>query len=91
VRVLTLNLWGRGGDWPSRRRVLRDGLRELSPDLIAFQEAFKLGDEDSVAEILGADYHVHHQATGLLGDGNCAAVASRWRWSAGAAVARPRS
>jgi endonuclease/exonuclease/phosphatase family metal-dependent hydrolase len=78
ISVLTLNLWGRGGDWPSRRAVLRDGLRELSPDVIAFQEAFKTTEHDTVAEILGADYHVHHQTTGLLGDGNCAAIACRW-------------
>jgi endonuclease/exonuclease/phosphatase family metal-dependent hydrolase len=78
MRVLTLNLWGRGGDWPSRRAVVRDGLRELSPDVIAFQEAFKTAEQDTVAEILGADYYVHHQVTGLLGDGNCAAIACRW-------------
>jgi endonuclease/exonuclease/phosphatase family metal-dependent hydrolase len=78
VRVLTINLWGRGGDWPSRRAVLRDGLRDLRADVIAFQEAFKTGEHDTVAEILGADYHVHHQTTGLLGDGNCAAIACRW-------------
>jgi endonuclease/exonuclease/phosphatase family metal-dependent hydrolase len=78
IRVLTLNLWGRGGDWPRRRAALRDGLRELRPDLIAFQEAFKTAEHDTVAEILDADYHVHHQTTGLLGDGNCAAIACRW-------------
>lgn len=27
---------------------------------------------------LGADYHVHHQVTGLLEEGNCAAIACRW-------------
>ena len=78
IRVLTLNLWGRGGDWPRRRAVLRDGLRELSPDVIAFQEAFRIGEDDSVAELLDGEYHVHHQTTGLLGDGNCAAIACRW-------------
>jgi endonuclease/exonuclease/phosphatase family metal-dependent hydrolase len=76
--VLTLNLWGRGGDWARRRRVLIQGLRDLNAGLIAFQEAFKTGMYDSVAEIIGSDYHIHHQTTGLLGDGNCAAIASRW-------------
>jgi endonuclease/exonuclease/phosphatase family metal-dependent hydrolase len=78
IRVLTLNLWGRGGDWPSRRAVLRDGLRDLNPDVIAFQEAFKTAEHDTVAEILGTDYHVHHQRSGLVDDGNCAAIACRW-------------
>jgi hypothetical protein len=35
IRMLTLNLWGRGGDWPRRRAALRASLRELDPDLIA--------------------------------------------------------
>ena len=78
LRVLTLNHWGVGGDWPRRREVIRGGLRDLRPDLIAFQEAFKDGERDSVAELTGSDYHVFHQETGLLGDGNCAAIASRW-------------
>ncbi len=78
LRVLTLNLWGRGGDWASRRAVLQRGLRDLSPDLIAFQEAFKQDEHETAAEILARDYHVHHQTTGLLGDGQCAAIASRW-------------
>ena len=78
LRVLTLNLWGRGGDWASRRCVLQRGLRELSPDLIAFQEAFKQDEHDTVAEIVAGEYHVYHQTTGLLGDGQCAAIASRW-------------
>ena len=44
ARVLTLNLWGRSGDWSRRRAVLHDGLRELDADLIAFQEASSGGD-----------------------------------------------
>ena len=78
MRVLTLNLWAMGGDWSKRRTVLADGLRELQPELVAFQEAFKTPERDTVAEIVSADYHVYHQTTGLLGDGNCAAIASRW-------------
>ena len=39
MRVVTLNLWGRRGEWNERRRVLAEGLHELAPDLVAFQEA----------------------------------------------------
>jgi len=39
VRVATLNMWGRREEWDKRRRVLIDGLRQLQPDLVAFQEA----------------------------------------------------
>jgi endonuclease/exonuclease/phosphatase family metal-dependent hydrolase len=67
-----------GGTWAARRRVLIDGLRELEPDLIAFQEAHKRDGYDTVAELVDPEFHVAHQQTGLLGDGNCAAIASRW-------------
>jgi endonuclease/exonuclease/phosphatase family metal-dependent hydrolase len=78
VRVLTLNLWGLGGDWPTRLAVVREELRELRPDLVAFQEAWKTDEHDTPAEVVGPEYHVAHQTTGLLRDGNCAAIASRW-------------
>jgi endonuclease/exonuclease/phosphatase family metal-dependent hydrolase len=77
MRVATLNLWMTGGDWPARRAALRAGLAELRPDVIGFQEAVKDDLHDTAAEIVGPDYEVRHQATGLMGDGNCAAIASR--------------
>jgi endonuclease/exonuclease/phosphatase family metal-dependent hydrolase len=67
-----------GGDWGGRRAVLTRGLRELAPDLIAFQEVFKDDAHDTATELVGSDLHVAHQTTGLLGDGNGAAIASRW-------------
>jgi endonuclease/exonuclease/phosphatase family metal-dependent hydrolase len=77
VRVATLNLWGRHGEWEERRSVLIDGLRELRPDLIAFQEAV-VGDRyDQLADLLGARYHVAHQA-GREANGSGCSVASRW-------------
>ena len=78
IRVLTLNLWALGGSWPDRRAVLAAGLRELRPDLVAFQEVFKTDEQDTAAEIVPPELHVVHQTTGLLGDGNGAAIASRW-------------
>ena len=78
MRVLTLNLWGMGGDWEARRAVLAAGLRELRPDVVAFQEAVKTDSVDAVGEIVAPEFRVAHQTRGLLGDGNCAAIASRW-------------
>jgi endonuclease/exonuclease/phosphatase family metal-dependent hydrolase len=52
MRVLTLNLWGRSGAWDRRRDVLVQGLRELRPDLVAFQEAIRTDDHDTAAELL---------------------------------------
>ena len=79
VRVATLNLWGHNGAWEQRRLVLIDGLRELQPDIIAFQEAIVGDGYDQVKDILGTGYHVAHQTVGLVGDGNHgASIASRW-------------
>lgn len=79
VRVATLNLWGRQGAWEERRQVLAEGLRELRPDIVAFQEAIAVGGYDQVVDVLGAGYYVAHQTVGLLGDGNHgASIASRW-------------
>jgi endonuclease/exonuclease/phosphatase family metal-dependent hydrolase len=58
VRVATLNLWGRSGDWAARRTALTAGLRALAPDLMAFQEA---EDQDHVADLLGPGYEVVHR------------------------------
>jgi endonuclease/exonuclease/phosphatase family metal-dependent hydrolase len=78
MRVATLNLWVMNGAWEERSAALRTGLRELRPDVIGFQEVINDGENDTAAEILDPDYQVRHQAGGLLGDGNCAAIASRW-------------
>ncbi len=77
VRGATLNLWGRHGAWDERRSVLVDGLRELQPDIIAFQEAVVTDGYDQVADLLGASYHVAHQA-GRDADSTGLSIASRW-------------
>jgi hypothetical protein len=61
VRVATLNLWGRRGEWDERRRLLAEGFRKLAPDLVAFQEAVVGNGYDQVTDILGPGYHLAHQ------------------------------
>jgi hypothetical protein len=39
MRVPTMHIFGRRGDRPSRRELLREEFSRLSPDLVAFQEA----------------------------------------------------
>ena len=84
VRVATLNLWGRRGEWEERRRVLVEGFRTMQPDLVAFQEAVVGKGYDQVTEILGSDYHVAHQTDreagmgGDIEDGQGISIASRW-------------
>lgn len=77
VRVATLNLWGRHGDWDERRSVLVEGLRRLRPDVVALQEAVVANAYDQVADLLGPGFHVHHQA-GREADGSGLSIASRW-------------
>jgi endonuclease/exonuclease/phosphatase family metal-dependent hydrolase len=77
LRIATLNLWGRRGEWNERRRVLVEGFSELAPDLVAFQEAVVRDGYDQVADILGPGYHVAHQA-GRETDGTGVSIASRW-------------
>jgi endonuclease/exonuclease/phosphatase family metal-dependent hydrolase len=78
LRVLTLNLYGMHGDWPARRTALQTGLRDLRPDVVAFQEAIKTAEHDTPGELLGPGYRVVHQTVGLIGDGNSIAIGSRW-------------
>ncbi len=69
VRVATLNLWGRRGEWEERRRVLAEGFRGLRPDLVAFQEAVVGSGYDQVTDVLGEGYHLAHQTDRELGRG----------------------
>jgi endonuclease/exonuclease/phosphatase family metal-dependent hydrolase len=77
MRVVTQNLWARYGPWDDRRRVLVEGLRELRPDVVAFQEAIVYGGYDQVMDLLGPDYHVWHQKE-RESDGSGSSIASRW-------------
>lgn len=81
LRVLTLNLWNRGGPWPERLSLIRDELARLEPDVVGLQEVIELGGETQAHEVAaGLFEHVawgkgHDVAPGV-GFGN--AVLSRW-------------
>jgi endonuclease/exonuclease/phosphatase family metal-dependent hydrolase len=77
MRLVSQNLLGHHEDWPTRRPVLRDGLRALAPDVATFQEAIVTADHDQVADLLGPDYHVAHHGQ-RESDGSGISVASRW-------------
>jgi endonuclease/exonuclease/phosphatase family metal-dependent hydrolase len=83
VRVLTLNLWGRRGDWAARRALIAAGVRDLRPDLVAFQEAVVDGEYDQAADLMGSEFHYAHQAEREPGEdgverGQGTSIASRW-------------
>ncbi|MEJ3742326.1 endonuclease/exonuclease/phosphatase family protein [Actinomycetes bacterium KLBMP 9797] len=77
MRLVTLNVWNRDGDWPARAAVLADGLRQLRPDLVTLQESVVLDGYDQVAELLDPGYTIFHQV-GRTPDGVGASIASRW-------------
>jgi endonuclease/exonuclease/phosphatase family metal-dependent hydrolase len=77
VRVLTLNLWGRRGDWEQRRAAIKAGLDALEPDLVAFQEAIVDRGYDQARDLLGPTFHLAHQ-TEREPDGQGISVGSRW-------------
>jgi endonuclease/exonuclease/phosphatase family metal-dependent hydrolase len=78
IRVLTMNLLSPDhADWPSRRAVVRSGLRELRPDVVALQETVWGRNYDQAADLLGPEYEVaRHSARSPNGVG--AVLASRW-------------
>lgn len=84
MRVAAQNLWGRRGDWPARRSVLVDGLRNLQPDLFAFHEAIVTDEYDQVRDLLGSEFFVAHLTArevnrgGDVEDGQGLSLASRW-------------
>ncbi len=77
IRVATLNLWGQSGPWDQRRSVIADGLREIQPDLIAFQESIKTDKYDQVVDLLGSDFNIIHQKN-RQANGSGISIASRW-------------
>ena len=80
LRVLTLNVWARQGDWDARRSLIVRGLRELQPDLVAFQEPVKTDDYDQAADLVGPGFHVVHQTVPAHGSSDHigTVIASRW-------------
>lgn len=80
-RVMTLNTWNHDGVWAARRTVIKDGIQNLQPDFIAFQEVIRTDAYDQVSDLLGSGYHVFYQK-GQSVDGVGAAIVSRWPFGA---------
>src|SRR5689334_20814635 len=66
LRVVTLNIWNRGGPWEERLKVIRAGVKELAPDLIGLQEVLRptTGDAPDQARLIaeGLDYSIAYGA-----------------------------
>ncbi|SDD92405.1 endonuclease/exonuclease/phosphatase family protein [Auraticoccus monumenti] len=78
VRVLTLNLLAPAhADWSRRREVVRAGLRQLEPDVVALQETVWGDGYDQARDLLGEGFHLARH-TARSADGVGAVLASRW-------------
>ena len=62
LRVAVQNVWAHHGDWPQRRELLQEGLRDAAPDLITFVEPVKNPDYDQVVDLLGPGYEIAYQS-----------------------------
>jgi endonuclease/exonuclease/phosphatase family metal-dependent hydrolase len=51
MRVLTWNLWGRGGDWRSRRDAIAAVIAESAPDVCGLQEVWDAPDGNLAADL----------------------------------------
>lgn len=76
-----MNIFNREASCENRMRVLRDGVRRLNPDVLAFQEVWFDARHNQAAVLLeGLGYHVWHQFEGRPRPGAHMgnAIASRW-------------
>jgi endonuclease/exonuclease/phosphatase family metal-dependent hydrolase len=54
LKVLTLNVWNRGGPWELRAKRIREWIDQLDPDLIGFQEVLRGDGVDLAADLVGS-------------------------------------
>src|SRR3954447_22805587 len=86
LRVLTLNIWNKQGDWPKRLPLLREELRALDAHVVGLQEVLHLDGDATVGgnqarELAdGLGYYVAYAPAWHIGGGlqfgN--AILSRW-------------
>ena len=77
LRVMTYNVYGVAANWEQRRPLLVDGLRQLSPDVLALQETVLTDSFDQAADLLGGNYKIVNSRARLPDEWG-ASIASRW-------------
>lgn len=60
LRVLTWNLWGRGGPWEARLDAITVTLRDLAPDVVTLQEVWEEAGGRNQAAMLAEALGFHH-------------------------------
>jgi endonuclease/exonuclease/phosphatase family metal-dependent hydrolase len=71
--VLTLNIWNKQGDWPSRLPLLKREIENLNADLIGLQEVLEFttpeGSMNQANEVREASYEMRYAPAQELGPG----------------------
>lgn len=70
-RVVTANIWNRGGPWLERLPLLRAGLLDLDPDVVGLQEVLAMPGQPSQADEIfaGTGWHIYNAPAWHLGGG----------------------
>jgi endonuclease/exonuclease/phosphatase family metal-dependent hydrolase len=58
IRVMSFNILNTDANWERRARVIRHGLHELDPDIVAFQETEMIDGKDQVECLVDAGFHI---------------------------------
>ncbi|TDO51643.1 endonuclease/exonuclease/phosphatase family metal-dependent hydrolase [Kribbella sp. VKM Ac-2527] len=79
LRILTLNVGGFDGA-PERQALLRKGIADIAPDLVALQNVARTEERDQLSELLGdTPLYGTHQLDVLQASSVGTALASRWQ------------
>ena len=81
LRVVTWNLWGRGGPWEARLAGIAATLRALAPDIVTLQEVWEETGGASQAVVLAETLGFHQVFAGRYAIDDVAmgnAILSRW-------------
>ncbi len=78
MRLVSMNVRGKRGDWDTRRGQLADLLARLDPDLLCLQETIVGEHEDQVRELLADGLHIAHSTAREEKDGQGISTSSRW-------------
>jgi endonuclease/exonuclease/phosphatase family metal-dependent hydrolase len=82
MRVATLNIWNRFGPWEERAMAIREGLRDIAPDVMGLQEVLRLdpgeGDGLDQAAAIAEGFGYHHTYGMAKGERWGNAALSRW-------------
>jgi endonuclease/exonuclease/phosphatase family metal-dependent hydrolase len=58
IRVMSFNILNTDANWERRARVIHNGLHELDPDIVAFQETMMIDGKDQVECVVDAGFHI---------------------------------